>query len=174
MKQALIFCVLSIVLACNAQKKQESKAAVQTQATAADKPVDYSIGAPTVIYKTKNDYYDKIPVTLSDDKTNIVSYPAPTDIYYDGKLAYPVKLHDGYILDNRGINKNSVFLNITYEEFSKLTEAPPLSKMMKMIIDKAPFTEIYNCGNRYQYKDVVSDLNKVIDNKELNKFKRIL
>ena len=78
------------------------------------------------------------------------------------------------MLDNRGIGKNTAFLNITYEEYSKLTEVPALSEMIKMIIDKEPFAEIYYCGDRYQYKDIVNDLNKSIDDKQLNKFKKIL
>lgn len=181
MRRCLIFCILSVMLACSAQKKQVSKTdsvqnivSTQTQTSVEDKAVDYSASPAAIIYKTKNDYYNKIPVTLNDDKTKIVSYPDPKDIYYNGHLAYPTKLDSGYLLDNRGINRNTVFLNITYYEYSKRTDVLALSEMMDMIIDKSPFIELYDCGNRYQYRDIVNDLNKVIDNKQLNKFKRIL
>lgn len=131
-------------------------------------------GPPTTIYKTKQDYYDKVPIILNDAKTEIIAYPAPTDVCSNGQCAYPTKLNDGYLLGNRGIGKNSVFLNLTYEEFGKLAQAPSLSEMMNMITDKNPFTEMYNAGNRYQYKDVVVELNAIIDSKQLSKFKRII
>jgi len=146
----------------------------QTGKTSKNISVDYSVGAPTIIYKTKKDYADKIPVSMNDEKTKIVSYPAVKDIYYNGKLAYPTQLNDGYLLDNRGIGKNTVFLSITYDAYSKLTEVPSLADMMKMIINKEPFTEIYNCGNRHQFKDILTDLNKIITDKQLTKFKKIL
>ena len=175
MKNQLFFFTIAVLLGCNAEKKQsKNKVDQQTNTTSAGKPIDFSAGPPTIIYKTKKDYYDKVPVTQSDDKTKIVSYPGVKDIYYNGNLSYPVKLNDGYLLDNRGIGKNSAFLSITYEEYSKLGEAPALSEMMNKIIDKGPFTEIYDCGSRYQYKDIAADLNKFIDGKQLNKFKRVL
>jgi len=133
-----------------------------------------SLGPPTVIYKTRKDYYDKVPVTLSDDKTKIVSYPGPGDVYYNGKLALPTRLDSGYLLDNRGINKNVAFLNITYEEYSKLKDGLPMDEMMKRIIDNNPLTVMYSCGSRYKYKDIATDLNRYIDSNKLYKFKRIL
>ena len=165
------FLIAAVLFSCNASRKQievnaatqKNNNSLQSDKVKENNPVDYSIGPATIIYKTKNDYFDKISVTLNDDKTKIVSYPGPKDVYYNGQLAYPTKLNNGYMLDNRGINKNTAFLNITYEEYSKRTEAPSLSEMMNMIIDKEPFIEIYNCGTRYQYKDIVNDLNKVID-----------
>ena len=136
------------------------------------KDIDYS-GPATIVYKTKGDYFDKVPVTLSDDKTKIIAYPAPTDIFYKGKFALPTKLSNGYLLDNRGISKNVAFLNISYEEYSKRKEVPLLNEMMEMILDKNPLTEMYNCGNRYTYKDEVTELNEIIANGQLVKFRRI-
>ena len=174
MKIQLFFLTIVILLGCNTEKKQsKNKVDLQSNTTNAGKPVDFSAGPPTIIYKTKKDYYDKVPVTLSDDKTKIVSYPGVKDVYYNGKLALPVKLNEGFLLDNRGVGKNSAFLSITYEEYSKFTEAPSLSEMMNKIIDKDPFTDIYDCGNRYQYKDIAADLNKFIDGKQLGKFKKV-
>ena len=62
--------------------------------------------ARVVIYKTAKDYRNNVPVTLSDDKTTIVSYPHPTDLVLGEGLALPASLHNGYLLDNRGINRN--------------------------------------------------------------------
>lgn len=39
----------------------------------------YTPGPQALIYKTKKDYTNLVPVLLSDDKTEIVSYPNPRD-----------------------------------------------------------------------------------------------
>ena len=127
------FCGLAVLFSCTAGKNTS------------DKKNNYAAGPSAIIYKTKNNYYDKIPVTLNE----------------------------GYLLDNRGITKNTAFLNITYEEYSKKAETPSSSEMLNLIIDKEPFLEIYDCGNRYQFKNAVEELNAAISNKELNKFKKI-
>ena len=58
---------------------------------------------------------------------------------------------------------HTVFINITYEAFSKLNEAPSLDKMYAMIIDKSPFTEFYACGLKSAFgDDYVANLNKYI------------
>ena len=88
------------------------------------KPKAYITGPAAIIYKTKADYSKNVPVTLSDDKLHVVSYPAPQDVYFHGELAYPTQLAKGFLLDNRGISVNSAFISLTYEEYSKLPAAP--------------------------------------------------
>jgi hypothetical protein len=100
---------------------------------------------------------------MNSEKTKIISYPGPTDVFYKGKLAKPTPLKNGYLLDNRGINENTVFLNYTYEEYSRLTEAPSLQEMILRVAEKNPMVEIIDCGLRYQYKDEVKELNALID-----------
>lgn len=138
-----------------------------------DSLIDFSTPPFVIIYKTKKDYFDKVPVTLNEAKTAIVSYPSTKDIFFNGKLALPEKLHDGYLLDNRGINKNVAFLNITYTKYSKLISVPSLNEMIKFIVDSDPLIEMYNCGNRYHYKDPVLEINQAIDIKQQNRFRRI-
>lgn len=154
-----------------------STAPKNSTATNKEKPketeLDFSAGEPTIVYKTKRDYYTKVPVVLSEDKRKIISYPHPKDIYYKEKLAVPIKLSNGYLLDNRGIRENTAFLNINYEEYAKLTSAPKLAEMEKMIIDKDPISEICNCGNRDQFENEVDELNNLINTNQLNKCKRI-
>lgn len=130
-------------------------------------------GPSTIIYKTHKNYFKNVPITLNESKTEIVSYPSPQDIFYNGELGYPTKLKKGYLLDNRGIGRNAVFLKYSYEEYSKLKEAPSLDDLMKGIIDKEPFTEIWDCGSRYNFKDIEIELNEIIRNKRLSKFKQI-
>ena len=135
--------------------------------------LDFSIGERTILYKTKDKYYDKVPVVLSDNKRRIISYPHPKDVFYKGKLATPTRLINGYLLDNRGIGKNTAFLQFTYEHYAQLETAPELKDMENMIIDKDPIIELCDCGNRNQFKDEVEELNQLIKHNQLDKCKRM-
>lgn len=135
--------------------------------------LDFSAGPPTIIYKTRAKYTDKIPLTLSEDKTRIVGYPHPKDIYYRGKLAKPVYLRDGFMLDNRGIGPNTCFISMTYEEYALLSRAPALGELEKMIIDRDPVSVIYNCGNRDQFTNVECELRRIIRKGQLDKCRLI-
>jgi hypothetical protein len=115
-----------------------------------------------VIYKTKKDYSQNVPVGLSEDKMKIVSYPAISDVKIGGKYPYPTQLEDGYLLDNRGISQNVAFLSYTYEEYAALSATPSVSTLMEKIIDKDPLIEIHNCGNRSQYNNLIKELNEMI------------
>ena len=131
------------------------------------------IGEQAIVYKTKKDYSNNVPVKMNEEKTKIVAYPSPKDLFYKDKLAYPIPLKNGYLLDNRGVGKNSVFIEMSYEAYSKLDQAPLLNDMMKMIVDKDPFLEIYSLGTRSRFKDEIKEINEIIERGTLKKFKRI-
>lgn len=99
---------------------------------------------------------------MDETRTRIVSYPAPTDLKTNGKLAYPTPLEGGFWLDNRGISPRAAFLSYTYEEYSQLKEPPTMEEMLERIVDKDPFTVIHACGRRADYKDIVGELNEYI------------
>ncbi len=128
--------ILLSMASCKCQKSAE-KANIQESVV--------KIIAPVIIYKTNGDYNKNVAVMLSDDKTDIISYPDITDVFYAGKLAYPTQLENGYLLDNRGVNKNTAFIKYTYEEYSKLPATPQKEELMKMIISKDPIIELYKC-----------------------------
>ncbi len=163
-KLSLLVIVFSIT-ACSSSKKPEGEQLVKEN-------IDYS-GPSTIIYKTTKDFSKNVPVTLSADKTKIVSYPAPGDIYFKGKLAYPTELVKGYLLDNRGISINTAFIKYTYEEYSKLKEVPDLKTLYSLIVEKEPVVEMYNCGNRYKFKDEVLELNSIITQQKLSAYKKM-
>ena len=170
MKKIILLSILSIALiSCHTQKKAaESSAPVQqpqTQKPAA--PAATVASPPTYIYKTRNDYSQNVFVGYANNR--ITFFPAPTDLYTNGKLATPTPLRDGYWLDNRGINANVAFLSYTYEEYAALGDAPSLTELYKKIIDKDPIKEMWDCGRRHQFQDPVSELNEAIANGELAK-----
>lgn len=139
------------------------------------KPIVANITAPVIIYKTMKDYSDLLPVTLSDNGYDIISYPDPRDLIKDQNYQKPTKLKKGYLLDNRGISKHSAFISLSYEAYSQLKEAPSIAELKDLVVDRDPFVAIYNCGKRSQYKDLIPELNKIIvEKKFLEYFKDIL
>jgi hypothetical protein len=158
------------LFSCKTQKvitKNEEPVVVSVESTVKEKEQSFNLPQvlpQAIVYKTVKAYNHLIPVTMDAERTKIVSYPAPSDVFYKGKLALPTVLQDGYLLDNRGIDENTVFLNYTYDEYSRLQEAPPMSEMMNKIRDKHPLAEIIFCGDRTKYKDEVKELNELIKN----------
>ncbi|MFA6570561.1 MAG: hypothetical protein WCT77_04925 [Bacteroidota bacterium] len=150
---------------CSVNKKNEADNSVKGTKTP---------GPSLYIYKTKADYYNNVPVIMNDDKTEIISYPHPSDLVVSGSLLLPTKLENGYLLDNKGINKNVVFLKIKYTEYSKLQDVPTLDELKNLIIDKNPFLELYDCGLRSNYKEPETELNSIIKQRKIDKFKRII
>lgn len=150
MSRGIILLMVLMVAACNAPKQTLNQ---QTMAT-----------EPFLIYKTRADYFSKVPVIMNADKTTIVSYPSPSDVVVNGELVKPVKLKDGYLLDNRGIGMNVAFTSFTYEEYAKLDSAPSINKLMNSIIDDDPLLELYDCKNHLNIKSDIDRVNALIAN----------
>jgi hypothetical protein len=146
-------------VACNCQKKSASVFA----------PISINNSAPLIIYKADKKYANYIPVTLNDEGTKIISYPAPSDIFTDGKLAKPTALKNNYWIDNRGISIHTAFIDYTYEAYSQLNDAPTLEMMYSKIIIKNAITQMYNCGskNRVINEQLIDELNDAIKKNEL-------
>ena len=172
---------MMVLMACQTEKKVSESEAPQSQGggaaaiTVADNPSHVSVASPAVIvYKMRKDYSQNVPVMLSNDKKTIVSYPHPRDVYTNGKLAIPTQLKNGYWLDNRGISGNVAFLSYTYEEYAALNNVPSIDILYKKIVDKDPITEMWDCGHRHHYHDLINDLNEIIINNKLEgHFKRV-
>ncbi len=122
---------------------------------------DFMSGPKAIIYKTKADYYNNVPVFLSDDKKTITGFPHPKDLMQKGKLALPTKLTKGYLLDNRGVGINTAFLKYSYQEYAKMKTHPKPEVLYHAIIDKDPITEIYDCGLRSDFKSL-KEINRLI------------
>lgn len=159
---AVLFFIIALLPAC---KPKEQISAVK------GKPI--LAVAPVIIYKTKANYIMHVPVTLTPDKKSVSSYPAPSDVYYNGDLAYPVQLEGDFFLDKRGIDTNSAFTKWTYYEYSRLPKTPTQQEIMNMMLETDPFTEIYDMGKRSDYKDLEEDLNKIIRKGDFKKYKKL-
>lgn len=130
-------------------------------------------GPPCIIYKTKADFSELVPVELNADRSGIASYPDVADIYRQGTLAYPTPLLDSFLLDNRGIGPNVAFLKLSYEEYRGLDETPAAAELWNAILEADPLLEMYRCGNRSQYKDLLQELNDLIRSDELSRCERL-
>lgn len=163
MKKLLAFKYCFLILfalmisACHCSKKVTDATNYTTQ-----KSIQPMASSPALVYKTKKDYTKFVPVIMNTEKTRIISYPKPTDIYYEGKLAYPTPLNEEYFLDNRGIGPNVVFLNITYEAYSQFKSVPTMEFLMNSIQDKKPLLVLWDCGVRSKFNNEVNELNSLI------------
>jgi hypothetical protein len=137
----LIYTTVFLLLLTGSYCKSKKETAIVSNGS----KLETFINPPVIIYKTRKDYSDKVPVGLSADKLSVVSYPDKGDIFYGGNFATPTLLAKGYLLDNRGIYLNSAFLKVTYEEYSRLAATPTAESLINLILDNDPFTEIYSC-----------------------------
>jgi hypothetical protein len=164
-----VFSISCIFLSCKTPKEarvktNDSKTAKNNSSTAT-----YMARPPVLIYKTKEDFNDKVPIMLSADGKSIVSYPDIRDVYFGGELAYPTALANGYLLDNRGIGLNVAFMDYTYEQYSKLEQTPTPEELIKHIIEKDPLLELFSC---VCVKDT-NYLNQKISEGDLSPFKKL-
>jgi len=130
-------------------------------------------GPKVVIYKTRDNYFLHVPVSLSKNKRNVTSFPAPGDLKTNGELAMPLKLENGYLLDRRGINENCAFLKLTYYEYNRLAQTPSAEELMELVLDADPITEMYYAGRMSDYKDPVNELNELILKGDLTHFTKV-
>lgn len=159
--------VIAFMSSCNASKKGNNSN--NTQFTPSFAP-----GPPTIVYKTKNDLSDKVPVILNEEKTKIISYPSQDDLKIGEKLRTPISLSKGWLLDEKGINLNVAFLDLTYAQYSAMDSIPDLDSLFEMIIDANPIEAMCNCGNRNSIPNAIEQLNELIESNELEKVCKVI
>lgn len=113
-----------------------------TKAQITDKTTAETVKTPTatesnnvrqpqaVLYKMTDGCADLVPVTLSDDGTRVIRYPATSDIRPDSK---PVHIGDGWYLDRMGVTDNTVFTTYTLDQYSSLPATPTADELMRAI-----------------------------------------
>lgn len=165
MKSLLI--ILTSLLLLMSTFSCNRKAADSAQAGDTYQPaLTTAAGPPVIIYKTKSDYRHNVPIILSADKKEILMYPAPKDVFYQGEYATPFELRNGYLLDRRGINENVAFIAYTYEEYANLKSAPSIEDLFEMILDNDPITEMWHCGSQYSYPSLEETMMSLTEGSE--------
>lgn len=120
-----------------------------------------------IIYKTKANFDNLVPVGLSENKKDVVSLPAPSDLLKDNELRTPIKLHKGYLLDLRGIGPNTAFIKTSYQEYVKKSQPMSSPDILKDLKEVDPFTEMFRCKYQGNKSELVEWLNKLIDDGQL-------
>lgn len=90
-----------------------------------------------LLYKTSGNYNDKVPVQVSADSGQLISFPAPTDIPANPE---PIRLVYGWLLSPVGVSANSVFTRWTYAEYRALAAPPSPDEILAAIIPGAKVT----------------------------------
>ena len=172
MKASLIALVVLLSSGCSGKKEAAQTtptttptagAAQLSQATAAGAAASVHM----LVYRTKEDRSDRVPVLLSPDRKTIVSYPHPKDLRANDGLSVPVELGDGWLLDRRGIGMNVAFLGMTYSEYAALEKAPSLAELEAAITDREPLTDLCDCGPRAAFSDPVAQISSIIQHDSL-------
>jgi hypothetical protein len=129
-------------------------------------------GPHVLVYKTRKDYSKYVPVLLSDDKQDVVTYPDPVDLA--AADMHPVKLKGNYWLDKRGIGPNVAFLKLTYKQYAALKQAPSPDELKEMILDASPLKELCDCGVKSGFKNINKELNSLITAKKMRKHCQVI
>jgi hypothetical protein len=129
----------------------------------------FNPGPHVMVYKTSGDYRFNVPVLLSDNDSDIISYPDPGDLKIaDKPSGYPSLLNKGYLIDNRGVSKHTAFLKMTYSDYAKLDSLPSLSTLQSWIIARNTITELCDCGDKSGYTNIEKQINDMIDQDSLH------
>ncbi len=118
-------------------------------------------GPRVLVYKTREDYHHLVPVSLTEDRQAIASFPHPRDVQ-DTTSGPPLALRDGYWLDRRGIGPTVAFLDIDYDTYAALTTAPNPDTLLGRVLDADPLLELCDCGHRQAFQDLEGQLNDLI------------
>lgn len=125
-----------------------------------------------IVYKSKKDYSNNVPIMYSEKIGSIIAYPAPTDAKRFIELK-PVELTSGFLLDQIGVTPNTVYLEYTLEEYAVLDEVPTLETMKSKIIDFSPFEELYNLGQPNEQNNTIEKINELIKSGAIETFRKI-
>jgi hypothetical protein len=124
---------------------------------------------PVIVYKTKKNYQNLVPIGLNQEKTQVVHYPHPADLKAGDSFRYPVSLENGYMLDRKGISPSVAFLKLTYAAYSEMRPSPSPAELFDMIEDSDPLTECYDCRIPLQGREDTARLNEIIRGGQLEK-----
>ena len=157
-----LFAILGVFQGCRFSKETAAKGSLFV-------PNNSVFPAPhLIVYKTKKNYSQFVPVILNAEKNTLVSYPSPADMQLEGKPILPILLRQKYWMDVKGINKNVAYLSIKIEDFIKLDSVPSTAYLMGKILEKDPLLEMCDCGiKENDGPNVEMNLNRLILDKKL-------
>ncbi len=121
------------------------------------------------LYKTNNNYSDKVVVELSKDKARILNVFSPKP-----QGNWPMSLAENYWLNGTWGANETAYLSLTNNEYNENPLVFTKDSLLKLIIDTEPFLEYYwrnDNGLFYNGNGVDTvKLNSIIKNKEIEKY----
>lgn len=160
MKKSVLFLMLIVFWAASCESTKDMS------------HIDFE-GIPTVIYQMKKDYSALVPIILNEEKTKVVSYPAPKDMFHpNGELRVQQKLSNDFYLDQIGLTINSAFISYTIEDYSRMMIPPSTDSLFKLVIADDPFKKMYNLGNRKQYLEEAK-VDEIVSSGDYKHYKRL-
>lgn len=173
MKAPLIAMAVLLFAGCHEKKEVAQTTAATTTPSAGAGQLSQATAtgvaatAHVLVYRTKDDHKDNVPIMLSEDRKTILSYPHPKDLRTSTGLAVPIELENGWLLDRRGIGMNTAFLGMTYTEYAALEDAPSLAELDAAITDRDPLVDLCDCGPRSAFMDPVAQIGSLIQHDSL-------
>ena len=141
----LVFAILIMAMGCS-RKTTEAINSSEKEQPGANTPTTLPMNPPVRImdvpkkqasiqpkasvFMMNGDFADNVAVTLGPDG-ELTYFPAPSDITADSR---PVKLAEGWWLNNQGLGQNSVFTKYTFAEYAELPETPSPQQIKNAII----------------------------------------
>lgn len=92
-----------------------------------------------MVYRTNVPCPDRVAISLNSARDAVQSFPAPADVSSESA---PLALADGWWLDRRGLGPNPAFIDMSYEQYSRLKEPPSTARLMRMILPDVSVTEV--------------------------------
>lgn len=143
-ESCFVLCLILVLMACKTGKKQENSVI----------PIpEFAVYQLKVVNDTS-----KVFLNLDESKSFVVYYPAPVDLSRMTKIEWI----NGFVIDKRGINSNSVFTKHSIQDYQTKGILPDLASWMNEIQEFEPFISFYRCKG-------TTDLNLL--RKELSKGK---
>ncbi len=162
MNKQITLLLLILFTACNSLKQNS---------TIINFTPDYSPGTHIIIYKTKKDYSQNLPVLYDEKKQKITKLFSNKELMANGNILYPIPLQKGYWLDRIGIDTTVAYVSFSIQKYTQ-SMMPITANMLKSkIIDKNPLLEMYDCGKIKG--DTIKIINEIIKNGMLKKCKRL-
>lgn len=112
-----------------------------------------------IIYKTSGDYNNNVPISLNATRTEIISYPSPSDLT---DSSTPVPLADGWLLDRRGVSASTAFTTYTYADYAAMPAPPSTADLLRAVIPGARVTEIRRLPYPVGTATDISAINRLI------------
>ena len=68
--------ILLLIISCQTNRK-----AAIADNMINERTISFEPGPQAIIYKTMDDFFDYVPIIMNAEKTEIISYPAPSDVF---------------------------------------------------------------------------------------------